>query len=118
MFNGKRISDLIEERNVTKVSVYNYAEISKGQLDNIINGRNTPNGDTIERIADFFRLPIDFFFDRKIETSTIEIGHHISGNGNKVSGDITLSECRKEIAHLKELLAEKERLIQVLMSKQ
>ena len=62
MFNGKRISDLIEERKVTKVSVYNYAEISKGQLDNIINGRNTPNGDTIERIADFFSPSHRLFF--------------------------------------------------------
>jgi hypothetical protein len=47
------------------------------------------------------------------------------GNGNKISGDITLSECRKEIEHLNALLEEKERVItekertiQILIQKQ
>ena len=45
--------------------------------------------------------------------------------GNKISGDITLSECRKEIEHLNALLEEKERVItekertiQILIQKQ
>lgn len=115
MFNGQKINELIDSRRDTKVSIYNYAKISKAQLDNIINGKNVPNGETIERIADFFQLPIDSFFDRKTEISTVNIGHQINGNGNKVSGDITLSECQKEIEHLKELLSEKERTIQILL---
>ena len=69
----------------------------------------------MEKIADFFKVPIDYFFDRSIETSSVNIGHHVNGNGNKVSGDITLSECKKENEHLKELLSEKERTIQILM---
>ena len=38
-------------------------------------------------------------------------------NCNSVSSDILLNESKKEVEHLKELLAEKERLIQVLMKK-
>jgi transcriptional regulator with XRE-family HTH domain len=116
MFVGSRIEDLIEERKATKVSIYKYADISKAQLDNIINGKNTPSGNTIELIADFFKVPIDFFFDRKIDKSEIAIGHHVNGNGNKVSGDISLSDAKREIEHLKELLVEKERTIQILMN--
>ena len=54
---------------------------------------------------------MDFFFDRDINSSGVNIGHQIKGNGNKVSGDITLSECQKEKAHLYALLDEKEREI-------
>ena len=115
MFNGQKINELIEKEMATKVSIYNYAGISKSQLDNIINGKNIPNGKIIEKIADFFKVPIDYFFDRSIETSSVNIGHHVNGNWNKVSGDITLSECKKENEHLKELLSEKERTIQILM---
>lgn len=71
----------------------------------------------LEKIANIFDVPIGYFFDKDAGNSNINIGHQVKGNGNKVSGDITLSECQKEIAHLKELLAEKERTIQILMNK-
>ena len=45
----------------------------------------------------------------------MNVGHHVNGNGNNVSGDITLSECQKELAHLQQLLEEKERTIQILL---
>lgn len=115
MFNSKKISELIERERVKKVTIYNYVDLSKTQFDNIINGNSIPRGDTLERIADFFKVPIDTFFERKIETSSTTIGHHVNGNGNNVIGDIALNECKKEIEHLKELLAEKERTIQILM---
>ena len=41
MFNGQKINELIEKEMATKVSIYNYAGISKSQLDNIINGKNS-----------------------------------------------------------------------------
>lgn len=119
MFNGQKINELIEINRVKKVTVYNYADLSKTQFDNIINGNSIPRGDTLERIADFFKVPIDYFFEREVIPFTI--GHHVSGSRNRVTGDITLnelSECKKENEHLKELLAEKERTIQILMKMQ
>ena len=64
----------------------------------------------LERIADFFKLPIDYFFDRDIYVDN-SIGHHVNGNGNKVSGDITLSECKNELEKLRLLIKEKEERI-------
>lgn len=113
MFNGQVINELIEKNKAKIVDVYTYAEISKAALDNLIKGTNLPNCKTLERIADFFGVSMDVFFNR--EKPYVSIGHTINGNGNKVSGDIQLHECQKEIEHLKELLNEKERLIQVLM---
>ncbi|MEJ8741364.1 helix-turn-helix domain-containing protein [Phocaeicola sp. HCN-6420] len=115
MFKGQIISDLIDKRRAKKVDVYTYAGITKATLDNIIKGISIPNCTTIEKIADFFDVSIDEFFER--EKPHLNIGHTVNGNGNNVSGDIQLHECQKEIEHLKELLNEKERLIQVLMKR-
>ena len=124
MFNGLKIHKLLEERGLTKVSLFTHIGISKKGLDDIINGVHAPKGTYVEALADFFKVPIDFFFDRDINSSGINIGHQVKGNGNKVSGNITLSECQKELEHMKALLeekdkiiTEKERTIQILMNK-
>ena len=124
MFNGLKIHKLLEERGLTKVSLFTHIGISKKGLDDIINGVHAPKVTYVEALADFFKVSIDFFFDRDINSSGINIGHQVKGNGNKVSGNITLSECQKELEHMKALLeekdkiiTEKERTIQILMNK-
>lgn len=133
MFKGITIKRLLEERNITKKSLIEYLETSPSVLDKIINNGN-PTASNIERIADFFNVSIDVFFDRSIgggETPSIQIGHTVSGSGNTLNGDIALSECKAKLDHIQELLKEKdlqielmrsqlldkERLIQVLMTK-
>lgn len=117
MFNGLRIRELLEERGIQQNTFSIETGISKSNLWVWGEGTSKPGADALEKIADYFNVPIDFFFDRKIDTSGINIGHQLKSNGNKVSEDMTLSEYQKEIVHLKELLAEKERTIQILMNK-
>ena len=116
MFNFQRIKDIIEQRGLTQKEVYEAAGISKGTFLSFERVK-APNGCNLERIADVLHCKIDDFFDREVECTSINIGHNVKGNGNKVSGDITLSEYKKEVEHLKELLAEKERTIQILMDR-
>lgn len=116
MFIASRIDELLNsQKGLSKKSFCTKVGISVQGLDNILKGTE-PGVNKIERIADFFKLPIDYFFDREISEFTTNIGHHVNGNGNKVSGDISLSECQKENQHLRELLAEKERTIQILLN--
>lgn len=123
MFNGEKITKLLEDRKQTKKNLFTYVGITGAGLDNMIaNGNMRANN--LERIADFFKVSIDYFFDREIDEHSIKIGHQVNGNGIAV-GDITLSECQKEIDHLKQLLVEKniiieekERTIQILMKQQ
>ena len=71
-------------------------------------------------------MPIDYFYDREVEIDEKwHIGHNVNGNGNKVSGNISISEYQKEIEHLTQLLHEKqiiidekERTIQILLNKE
>lgn len=117
MFNGHKISKLLIERHLKKKSLIEYMQTYPSGLDSIIKNCN-PTAEKIEQIADFFRLPIDYFFDRKIEISDPALS--ITGNGNKVQhgdGNIMVEAQAKEIEHLQQLLAEKERTIQILMNK-
>lgn len=117
MFNGQKINELLENSDTKKSTLYAAIGLSKKGLDDIINGVHTPKATHVEAIADFFDITIDELFERKRNIKEQNIGHHVLGNGNNVSGDISLSDCQKEIAHLKELLSEKERTIQILMNK-
>lgn len=134
MFKGQIINKLIEEKNTTKKALSDYVGISYNQIFRIIDGKAMPQADNLEKIADFFDVAIDLFFDRKPTANnqpSQNIGHTVTGLVNNVTGDISLSECQKELDHLRELLAgkdriieekekmidEKERLITVLMNK-
>ena len=124
MFNPDKIRRLFEDRNISQAQFIKDTSISKSNLYVWLNNTSIPGADNLEIIADYFNVPIDYFFDRETNPLGISIGHQVKGNGNKVSGDITLSECQKEIEHLNALLEEKERVItekertiQILMNK-
>lgn len=53
MFNGHKISKLLEERHLKKKSLIEYMQTYPSGLDAIIKDGN-PRADTLEKIADFF----------------------------------------------------------------
>lgn len=77
MFKGYIIEQLIRERKTKKADVYRYADIQKATLDNIIKGTNVPNCNTLEKIADFFNVSIDIFFEREKNDNTMYNGNVI-----------------------------------------
>lgn len=124
MFRPDKIAALIEAYKLSKKEFCKKVEISVQTLENTLRGSEIGSR-KLERIADFFKVPVDYFYDREVDfDEKWHIGHSVSGNGNKVSGDISLSECQKELEHLRELLHEKqiiidekERTIQILITK-
>ena len=117
MFKGLIIEELLKERKILKKDMQHVCNMSPSVLDNII-AKGNPTAASLEKIADFFDLPIDYFFKRKSFT-TNAVGN-ISGTGHKIQNgqnNVMQESQEKEITHLKELLKEKERLIQVLMKK-
>jgi len=77
MFKGYIIEQLIRERKIKKADVYRYADIQKATLDNTIKGTNVPNCNTLEKIADFFNVSIDIFFEREKNDNTMYNGNVI-----------------------------------------
>lgn len=122
MFRADKIVTLIDSNKLSKKEFCKIVDISVQTLDNTLKGAEIGSR-KLERIADLFKVPMDYFYDREVEVDEKwHIGHNVNGNGNKVSGDISLSECQKEVEHLKQLLhekqtiiEEKERTIQILL---
>lgn len=124
MFNGQKINSLLVERRITKKSLFEYMGTSASGLDSIIKNCN-PTAEKIEQIANFFKVSIDYFFDRTVDIPDKKLT--VSGNGNKVQngdGNVMIETQAKEIEHLMQLLeekekaiADKERTIQILMGK-
>ena len=110
MYNGQKINELIGKSGLKKTEFLAQLNMQYKSLQTIIEGN--PTVKSLERIADFFKVPMDYFFDRNNPGNITSIGHQITGDGNRVTGDIGLSECHKEIEHLRQLLAAKEETIE------
>ena len=124
MFNGQKLKDLLESKGIAQNEFSKRIGIAEQTLYGYFRLTANPTSNILEKMANELKCSLDYFFDREIVTSEIIIGHQVKGNGNKVSGNISLSECQKEIAHLNALLEEKERVIsekertiQILMNK-
>ena len=129
MFIPKRINQLLEERRIKKVELCEKVNISTVTLNSTIEKGAEIVCMKLERIADFFQVPMDYFFDRDYKQSepnnTIEKGmdlssgntiNGINGNGNAIT--MSYNDQQREIEHLKILLKEKERMIQLLLHQQ
>lgn len=124
MYNGLIINQLLRDRKIKKNSLIAHMRTSSSGIESIINGNPTVN--TLEKIADFFNVSMDVFFERESGSSNI-VGN-VSGNSNKIQqgkSNIMQASVDKEIENLKLLLiekdkviSEKERLIGVLMKSQ
>lgn len=125
--NNSRLIKLFNAGKFTKAELAKKCGISRPTVDNALNGGNI-QVDTLEQLAKFFDVPVGYFFEdeQKDNNSIAHVvgdnngsmvtGNNISGNGNVVSIG-KLAECEKEVTHLKAIIEEKERLIQVLLDK-
>lgn len=111
MFNPLIITKLLEDRKIQVKEFLKEVGISKQTYYNLIDSGGGYIS-TLEKIADYFNLPIDYFFDREIKNITVNGSKNQVGNGN-----VMIESQATEIEHLKRLLEEKERTIQILMNK-
>ena len=76
------------------------------------------HSDQIIEFSNIFKVPITYWFDDDCQLNQSIVngdGSAASVYGNATAG--IMADQNKEIEHLKQLLSEKERLIQVLMNK-
>lgn len=102
MYNGKVIRKILRERNLLQKDLleYLYSDVTKssGSITQLENGN--PTVKTLERIADFFRISMDVFFER---------------NDNYIQlGSIPANEYQLRIESLEKLIAEKDKRIDLL----
>lgn len=119
MANLHLISELLKKKKMPQKDFCERVGLTDVSLRRIIE-RNSTKTETLERIAEVLNVPISYFFGE-------QPGLIISGEHNQVhngqGNQIMMTPEQKEIEHLRELLTEKdkvvdekERLIQVLLS--
>lgn len=109
MYNGQNVKFLYERKGFRQIDMIMASGLKETTLLNALREGANPTAKSLEAMADALSCQIDDFFDRdKVIQAHDHIGHSVTGNGNRVSGDIALSECQREITHLKALLSEKE----------
>lgn len=124
-----KLQALMSQSKVNNSSLASLSGLSDVTISKILNGADAKIS-SIERIAEALNVPVGYFFD----DSTVNQVNSGKSNvlvGRDNNGQISVSECQDrledallEIEHLKEiieakdkLIDEKERLINVLMSK-
>lgn len=110
MFKGERIKELLAESRITKKKLAEATGLTKVGLDGVIAGSNVRAGN-LEKIADFFQVPIDYFFEREVEIIIPK-----SDNPEEVLSEVEEMSLQKEVEFLKKIISEKERFIQYLLA--
>ena len=107
MYNGHVINVLLKERGLKAKDLLEYLKLqSNGSITSLVRGN--PTAERLEKIADFFEVPIDALFQRDKAHS-----HNIVGNSNHAV-NITISELRGKARSLEQIVEEKDKRIALL----
>lgn len=104
MYNGNKIKQLLAERNILNKELLNYlGSDANATLTQIVNGN--PTVKRLEKVADFFGVSMDVFFNR-------EKPFMCSNNENKIN----VYELTQKNDFLEKLILEKDKRIELLES--
>lgn len=113
MYNPQKIKDLLKERGLRGKDLLQYLDCgANGSISQVI--ARGIRVDRLEKIADFFGVPIDTFFDRADDASRYSVngGFQVNGNGHNLQ-NVSVGDLGKT-KMLEALLAEKDKRISVL----
>ena len=107
MYNGQVINVLLKERNLRAKDLLEYLQLqSNGSITPLVKGN--PTAERLEKIADFFEVPIDTLFQR-----SKNYGYNVVGNSNHVA-NVTIGELKGKYQAQEKIIEEKEKRIQLL----
>lgn len=66
MFDGQKVKEALDSYNGSNLEFYNKSGLSKSTINSMITTQN-PQADNLEKLANFVKAPIDYFFNRDIE---------------------------------------------------
>jgi DNA-binding Xre family transcriptional regulator len=116
-----RIKSLAEKKNVSIRNLSQQIKMSEQNLHKCIRDNRMEAGE-LEKIAAYLNVPINYFFiadlDKLGDEPKINIKQEHNGNGHNIAAqDAKLSECTKEIEHLREIIKLKDEIISVMKGK-
>lgn len=108
MYNPRKVIELIESSNVQKKSLLDYMGMNwNGSINAVIKGDIRVS--KLEKIADFFGVAIDYFFDRECQNN----GLLVRGTQNRVH-HFSIAPDNSSVKYLEAIIEEKDKRIQTL----
>ena len=106
MYNGNKIKELLKERDISNKQLVEYMGWrGNGQLYHVVDPVSAnPTARILERIADFFQVPVDTFFDRDVPVSPHRTG---------MPGSSPIESLKREIEYLQSLCDEKDKRLEL-----
>lgn len=113
---GNEADSIIRKKRLKKKDIAEEMGITTVYLSQIFK-KDSIDAYLLERLSKAIRVPINYWFDESPSNQSIVNGNGSAASvyGNAIVGE--LADKDREIEHLKQLLAEKERTIQILMGK-
>ncbi len=112
---GKVLKHKIAEINVTQLDLANKLGVTPQSLSSILHAKDVRSG-TIERIAQVLNVPVSFFFGENTGNNAVASGNKsVAAINSSVSSSPTAEVLEERVKALETLVAEKERLINILM---
>ncbi|MDY6258615.1 MAG: helix-turn-helix transcriptional regulator [Bacteroidales bacterium] len=106
MYNGQVINVLLKERGLRAKDLLEHLQLqSNGSITSLVKGN--PTAERLEKIADFFDVPIDTLFQR-----AKNYGYNVIGNSNNVG--ITIGELKGKAQAQDRIIEEKDKRIALL----
>lgn len=107
MYNGQVINVLLKERKLRAKDLLEFLQLqSNGSITSLVKGN--PTAERLEKIADFFEVPIDTLFQRNKN-----YGLNVVGNSNQVA-NITIGELKGKAQAQDKIIEEKDKRIALL----
>lgn len=107
MYNGQVINVLLKERGLRAKDLLEHLQLqSNGSITSLVKGN--PTAERLEKIADFFDVPIDTLFQR-----AKNYGYNVIGNSNNVAS-ITIGELKGKAQAQDRIIEEKDKRISLL----
>lgn len=108
MYNPKKVIELIESSGVKNKELLDFMGKNwNGSVDAVIKGDIRVS--KLEKIADFFGVPVDAFFDREVTAGGVNVG----GVRNKVH-HFSIANGDPDVKNLQSLIEEKDKRIKLL----
>lgn len=94
----EKFEELLADRNVTAYRVAKDLDMPRSAFSGWKNGRSTPKIETLQRIADYFNVPVSYFYEN--EQSKEEKDAYVEMLANRIVNEIFGNESMKTLFDL------------------
>lgn len=117
--NGKDLKRKIAQTGKTQKEIAELLGVTAQSVNAILSATDVRSG-TIEKLSKALCVPVSYFYDDEASSVTVSNGENSVANSGSIVGNVhsgNTDALQKENELLKKLLDEKERTIEILMSK-